>query len=382
MRPAPAMLAAVMAALAAFGAAQGLTYPLLTILMQKQALSPSLIGLSTAMTPLGLILSASLVPAAVRLFGARGLAVAAALAAAVCFIAIGYLQNWVAWFLMRLILGFVVNPLYILGEVWALALSPPERRGRMMGVFNTLMGVGYAAGPLALWLVGTEGWPPFLIGVAGFTGCAVVLALASRGLPGFEDDGGERLSFAWFLAAAPALVAAVAVAAASQQSLYSLIPVFGSAYGLSEGALAALVTALSVGNIVLQTPLGLAAERLGGRTMIIVCAVLVSLCALLMPLLIGGMGIWPLLVVMGGVGYGVYTMALVELGERFRGSALVTGNAAFAVMWGAGGIVGPPGTGLVMEWLGPIGLPGLIAAQSLLLVAFAVLRARRRAGAP
>lgn len=64
-------LAGVTAALAMFGAAQGLSSPLFTLLMQKQGMSPALIGLSAAMMPLGLILSASFVPATVRLVGAR-----------------------------------------------------------------------------------------------------------------------------------------------------------------------------------------------------------------------------------------------------------------------------------------------------------------------
>ena len=54
-----AALAGVTAALAMFGAAQGLSSPLFTLLMQKQCMSPGLIGLSAAMMPLGLILSAS-----------------------------------------------------------------------------------------------------------------------------------------------------------------------------------------------------------------------------------------------------------------------------------------------------------------------------------
>jgi hypothetical protein len=69
-------LAGVTAAITMFGAAQGLSYPLFTILMQRQGLSPTLIGLSSAMMPLGLILSAPLVPAAVRIFGERTLAAA------------------------------------------------------------------------------------------------------------------------------------------------------------------------------------------------------------------------------------------------------------------------------------------------------------------
>jgi len=378
-----AALAGVTAALTMFGAAQGLSYPLFTILMQRQGMSPALIGLSAAMMPLGLVVSASLVPVAVRLVGARGLAVGCALAAGLCFLLIGSLQNWVAWYLLRFMIGFVINPLYILGEVWALALAPPSRRGRIMGVFNAVMGGGYAVGPLALALVGTQGLAPFLVGVTGFVACAVILALVSRRLAGFEQQEGEKTGgLIWFAGLAPALLTAVGLAAATQQSTYALMPVFGAAYGLAEAALAALVTALSIGNIFLQIPLGLAAERFGGRAMIIACASMTAICALLMPIAILSPAIWPLLVIMGGVGYGVYTMALVELGTRFKGGALVAGNAAFALMWGVGGIVGPPGAGFAIEAAGPLGLPVMLATLSFGLVAFALWREhRRRAGA-
>jgi MFS family permease len=279
---------------------------------------------------------------------------------------------------LRLVLGFVVNPLYVLGEVWALALSPPERRGRMMGVFNALMGAGYAVGPLAMIAVGTEGWPPFLVAIGGFLACAAILMLVARGLGGFEADGQPVTGVLTFARVAPALLLAVLVSAACQQSTYSLLPVFGHAYGLPEAALAALVTALSLGNIVLQIPLGLAAEKAGARIMIVGCAMATATCMLLLPVLILTPAVWPLLVVMGGVGYGVYTMALVELGNRFRGSALVAGNAAFALMWGFGGIVGPPASGSAIQAVGPLGLVGVIAGLSLLLVMFALWRSATR----
>lgn len=373
-----AALAGVTAALAMFGAAQGLSSPLFTLLMQKQGMSPALIGLSAAMMPLGLILSASFVPAAVRLVSARNLAVGSSLIGALCFLAIGYLQDWVAWFVIRFIIGVVINPLYILGEVWALSLAPPSRRGRVMGVFNTLMGAGYAAGPFALTLLGTSGWAPFLVGVAGFTLCAVILHAVSSKLTGFEDDGQPASGLVGFAKMAPALLLAVLVSAAVQQSTYALVPVFGASYGLAEAVLASLVMALSLGNILLQIPLGLLAERFGGRAMIIVCALATATCAALLPLLIMTPLIWVVLLVMGAVGYGVYTMALVELGSRFKGSVLVAGNAAFALMWGVGGIVGPPGAGLLMQGIGPLGLPVVIAGLDAVLVMFALYRSSVR----
>jgi len=377
-RNATAALVGVTAALALFGAAQGLSYPLFTILMQGQGMPSSLIGLSAAMMPIGLMLSAGLIPAAVRFFGARRLAVLCALSSAACFVVIGLLQNWIGWFPMRFLLGIVINPLYVLGEVWALSLAPPDRRGRVVGIFNALMGAGYAAGPLALVLVGSQGIAPFAIAVGGFVACALALWLVSAGLTGFEGDEGASGQVLGFARMAPALLLAVLVSAAVQQSTYSLMPVFGVGYSLPEATVAALITALSIGNIVLQIPLGLGAERWGGRAMIVACSSVTALCAFSLPWLIQSSFIWPILVVMGGVGYGTYTMAVVELGTRFKGQALVAGNSAFALMWGLGGIIGPPTTGVMMQQTGPNGLPGMIVALCSVLIGFSIYRAWRR----
>jgi MFS family permease len=376
-----APLAAVTASISVFAIAQGLSYPLFTFLMQKQGLSAAHIGLSASMTPLGLVASAPLVPLVVRLLGARMLAVGCALLAALCFVLVGLLQNDIAWFVVRFFIGVFINPLFVLSEVWMLALAPPERRGRIMGVFNAVTGAGYALGPLALVLVGSEGWPPLLIGVAGFIFCGVLLNFTSSGLRGFESDGMKAQGVLNFWLIAPALLLAVGVSAATQQSIYSLLPVFGAAYGLPEARLAALITVMSIGNIFIQIPLGFAAERFGARAMIIACALVNAICAILLPVVIESPMVWPVLLLMGGAGYGVYTMALVELGNRFAGQALVAGNAAFALMWGIGGIAGPPGSGLVMERIGAPGLPLVIALFSGVLVLFALYRALARARA-
>jgi MFS family permease len=375
-----AALVGVTASVSVFAVAQGLASPLFTFLMQKQGLSPVAIGLSAAMIPFGMIASAPFVPPAVKLFGARGLAVGCAIAAALLFGLAGTLQNAVGWFGVRFLIGVAINPLYILGEVWTIALAPPIWRGRIMGVFTAVTGAGYAAGPLTLTLVGSEGWPPLIIGMLAFFGCALLLLLTTAGLRGFEEEEEKRASGVWqFWTLAPALLLAVIISAACQQSIYALLPVFGAAHALPESTLAALITVMSCGNIVLQIPLGLLAERIGARPMIVSCALMNMVCALLLPVFITSPLIWPILLVMGGVGYGVYTMALIELGNRFSGAALVAGNAAFALMWGIGGIAGPPVSGIAIDVFGAIGLPALIAGLSGALAAYAVYRALSRA---
>ena len=76
----------------------------------------------------------------------------------------------------------------------------------------------------------------------------------------------------------------------------------------------------------------------------------------------------------GAASFGLYTLALVDLGTRFTGSMLVAGNAAFALMWGIGGISGPPVTGVVMNLFGAEAMPILLAAVCLLLAAAAFMR--------
>ena len=103
----------------------------------------------------------------------------------------------------------------------------------------------------------------------------------------------------------------------------------------------------------------------------------VSFLSPLLPLLSESLLRWPLLIVWGGMTYGVYALSLTLLGERFRGTDLVAGNAAFAVMWGVGGILGPLAGGSAMDAMGPQGLPLAMAAACLLFVVLAVYRQGR-----
>jgi MFS family permease len=143
-----AALAGVIATVSVFAIAQGLTYPLLSFILERQGTSSALIGLSAAMTPLGMIASAPLIPLLGRRFGAGTTALTCAGLAALLLSLIGWTQDLLAWFPLRFLLGAVINPLYALSEVWVIALAPPKQRGRMMGINTAIIAAGFAAGPL------------------------------------------------------------------------------------------------------------------------------------------------------------------------------------------------------------------------------------------
>ncbi|MDQ3557645.1 MAG: MFS transporter [Pseudomonadota bacterium] len=369
-------MAGVIATVSVFAIAQGLSYPLLSIILERQGNPAILVGLSAAMTPCGLMASAPLIPLLSRRFGAGPTALICALFAALLFALIGWTENLAAWFPLRFLVGVVIGPLYVLSEVWLIGLAPPERRGRVVGIYTTAISAGLAAGPFSLMLVGTHGWPPYLVGIAAFLACTVCLAATLPRLPPTEREGAAA-SLRSFLPHAPVLLLAVMVMAAFEQTALSLFPVYGMAYGIGEFGISALLAVLIAGNIALQIPIGIVSERYRPRSVMIACAALSGLGCLVLPVLIGTVWQWPFVFLWGALSYGIYTTAFLELGDRFTGSMLVAGNAAFALMWGFGGIAGPPATGALMDTFGVQGFPAVLAFLCLGLAAVALLAQRR-----
>lgn len=368
-----AAIAGIIATVSVFAISQGLTFPLLTFILERQGHSSSLIGLSAAMTPLGIIASAPFIAAASKRFGSGQTALACAALSALILALIGWTQNAYLWFPLRFLLGVVINPLYVLSEVWMITLAPPSQRGRLLGLYAAIISIGFALGPFSLALVGTEGASAFILGVCSFIVCGLSLALVLPRLPELHlgEDGGSMRAF---LPLAPVLLAAVFVAAAVEQVVLSLLPVYGIGHGLPEQRLATLLTVFVLGNIALQVPFGFATERWSPRALLVVGALVAALCCLLFPLLVETVALWPLIFALGAFSYGLYTVALVELGARFTGAMLIAGNAAFAMMFGVGGLVGSPIAGAAMDAIGLEGLPLALALFCVALAIFALLR--------
>jgi MFS family permease len=368
-----AALIGVIATVTIFAVAQGLSYPLLSFILERQGASAAYVGMSAAMTPLGLIAGSPLIPPLVRVVGAPRLALLCAIVAGLSIGLIGWRQDVIAWFPLRFLVGLAIGPLYVLSEVWIIGLAPADRRGRILGFYTATISAGFAAGPFSLTVVGTQGWPPFAVCVGAFAVCALSLVLI---LPRLPPMSRERTSIRAFLPLAPTLLLAVFVTAAFEQAIFSLFPLYGTSYGIAERGMSALLGVLVAGNIVLQVPLGMAAERFGTRAAMVGCAVFTAAGCALLPLLIQTWMIWPFVLVWGATSFGFYTIALMELGARFSGAMLVAGNAAFALLWGFGGIAGSPVAGAAMDLMGPQGLPLVLGIMCVVLALARVARAQ------
>ena len=72
-------LFATISAITVFGFALGLMFPLLALIMERDGISPDMIGYNTAMPTLGIIAAVFTIPALVRKFGAKTATISSAL---------------------------------------------------------------------------------------------------------------------------------------------------------------------------------------------------------------------------------------------------------------------------------------------------------------
>ena len=349
-------IVAAISTIGVFCLTTGLSYPLLALILENRGTSTGLIGLNAAMTPLGIIVSSPFIPMLTRRMGAWFMCVASLCLAAVLLVLLGVFRDVMIWFPLRFLLGVANTVIFITSEAWINQLAEPGIRGRTIGLYTTIAAAGFALGPLALALIGSQGWLPFLVGVAGILMALPFVVMAREHLP--EFNGKEKASVFSFFSLAPLLLLAVVAAALFDQVVMSLLPIYGLRHGATEATGSLMLTVLIVGNVLLQIPIGWLADRFSRRYLLSWLAfATVAGCILLVWWIEGSTLIWPMLFVWGAVAFGTYTIAMIDLGDRFSGALLLAGNSAFGVMWGLGGIIGPSVSGVAMDLVGPEGLP-------------------------
>ena len=141
-----------------------MTYPLLSLILESRGVSTDMIGVNSAMMPIGILLFAPVIPVVTRRYGARIVAVIAALLTAVLILSYKVFDNLAAWFLLRLLQGMSISTLFVLSEAWIVGFASSEHRGRIVAIYGSILSLSFGAGPALVGWIGIEGWTPFVLG--------------------------------------------------------------------------------------------------------------------------------------------------------------------------------------------------------------------------
>jgi len=366
-------LAAVIASISIVGMTFGITSPLLSLILERQGVSYTLISVNSAMAAAGSIAFAPLLPSLVRRFGTANVLLASIAMILVSLAILPMFPNFWAWFAIRFLYGMGGGALFILSEAWINQIVPDAQRGRLLGLYVTVMSIGLAVGPLILIVVGTEGLAPFLVGIVVVALGSIPVILARGSAPPIATR--SSISLLRYIRIAPSgTLAGLTLGFIETLALY-LLPLYALRRGL-EGDLAVLpVTVFVTGATVIPLFFGWLADRWDRRTVLAIAATIAGLSvSAYLFVATGSIGFWIATFIWGGTATAIYSVGLTLLGQRFKGADLVAASAVIVTMYSIGTLVGPIVTGAAMDAWDVSALPIVAAAVSLIYAAIVVAR--------
>lgn len=366
-----AAISAAITCVAVVGIGLSLSIPLLSLEMSRMGASSTMVGINTAVAGLASIVTVPFVPALAARVGVVRLLVLAIALGALTLIGFKLLPNLGWWFALRFVFSATLGVLFVLSEFWINEAAPPARRGIVMGIYATVLALGFAVGPTLLTVLGTQGYAPYLAGAGLFVLGAIPLILA-RGLSPHMSRG-KGLPFIAYLRLAPAATFAALVYGAVETGGFAILPLYGLRIGYEAETAAGLVSLMAVGNVMFQIPFGWLSDRFDRRLVLLASAAGGAIGAALIPLASTSFGtLAVLLVIWGGLAGTLYTVGLALLGASVSGRELAGANAAFVVLYNVGLMLGPPIIGGGMDLMPPQGfayaLCGLFVAYVLLIL--------------
>ncbi|MCE2518724.1 MAG: MFS transporter [Alphaproteobacteria bacterium] len=375
-------LAAVIASMAAIATFYGFSGQFLSFVLEDRGVGGALIGLSGAMQMAGIFVIMPVLPGLMRRLGpARLMMIGAVLALASIALMALFIDVWI-WFPLRLALGAAQSMMWTTGETWLNHESDDRNRGRTISVFMFAVAVGFAAGPFILAEVGSQGATPFVTTaiMIGFIILPLVVARGIRIAPGERPSA----SLHQYVRLAPVPMVANLMFGMIGSTFMALLAVYGLRLGMDEALSARMLGWQGWGGAAMTFLLAWLASRFDRTLLLAVCTAAGALASLLLPWIpemrsvgtpgipwiddIGGVLLISYLMIFGGVRAAHYGIAIMLVGDRFRGADLPSATTVFGLMFCSGSILGPALGGLAMDLWDPHGLAGAVFLFHLLLL--------------
>jgi MFS family permease len=311
----------------------------------------------------------------VRVFAALGSFMSAGLIALALLV-----EPW-AWTALRLLVGFCMSGVYVTAESWLNGAATNQTRGKVLSAYMIAQTLGII-GAQGLLTLGDAAAATLFIGASILVSISFgPILLSAVAVPVAEVS--RPMSLSGLFRNSPLGTVGIFVLGGVYAAQSGMAAVFGARIGLSADQIALFVAMLFGGALALQYPIGWLSDRIDRRKLIFAAAAIGGACCVLGWL--SGDAVWPLMAsafLAGGVTTPLYALFLAYTNDTLSAEDMPAASGGLVMTFGVGAILGPLGTGVAMQSLGPPGfwlsLGVCFAAISL----FALYRMTQREATP
>lgn len=332
-----------------------------TVVPLKMALDnqpPWLIGLVGSSYSVGFLIGCFTIPSLIRRIGhIRAFAVFAAVQAAFALSFAVLPAEW--WGGSRLFMGVAGAGHAICIESWISGQARASHRGRIFGLYQILNRLSLIGSQIAVGYAAVQSHDIFLLASAAFSLALIPVALTRARGPEAPEAVKIRVGMLW--RQAPAAVVGCVYVGLMGGAMTTVSPAYGILIGLDQKAAILLTAAVQIGALLLQFPMGMLADRIDSRIiMLSTASVVVAATLSLGAMTYLGSGYSRLWLYGGfaliGASFSLYAVSVTHAYMRIGQERAVGLSAALLLLWGVGSAIGPMAAAGFMQVIGPQGL--------------------------
>jgi MFS family permease len=282
-------------------------------------------------------------------------------------------QDVALWTGLRFIDGFCMAGVFVCLESWLNERADSETRGTVLAGYMIALYAGQAIGQFLLNLAHERPLMPFAI--ASIVLSLAVIPIAVTRIVGPTLEWRARLTVQRLYDVSPLGIVGAAVTGLMIGAFYAMGAVYIRRLGMDLSDTAAFMSAVILGGVVLQWPIGRLSDRYDRRRVIagtFAATIVVCICIALF----GAPGKFFLLLasIFGGLTFALYPLCVAHTNDHLNGDERVGASGGLVMAYSLGAAIGPVMGAAAMALFGPAGLYIFLALVALGAFIFAVWR--------
>ena len=286
------------------------------------------------------------------------------------------------WVLSRAVTGFFAAATAMVIESWLNERATNESRGMIFSFYISITLLGVVGGQMTVAFADIQTQTLFL--VAGIYYCFAMLPTLVSNAQSPQPLSEVSLDLVALYRNSPVSFVGILLVGIANGAWGTLGAVFGAKAGLSAGDIALMMTITIFAGAAMQLPAGRMSDKMDRRYVLALLSGVAFLAGFQL-LAVQPENVMTLLILIGVYGAAanaLYPIAVAHANDFAKSSDFVAISGGLLLLYGIGTVIGPSVGGPVMQYLGPYSLFAVTALAHLLIVAYALVRSRRRAPVP
>ena len=282
----------------------------------------------------------------VRVFAALGSLVSAA------FILYAAVVDPIAWWLLRVLVGFCFSGIYVVAESWLNHSASNQSRGKALSLYMMVQMAGMVLGQLLLNIADPGGYNLFvLITVLVSISFAPILLSSSSAAP--LQQSARSMPLKELIETSPLACFGILLLGGVYAVLYAMSPVYATERGLSVAQTSYFITGIFLGAMVFQYPIGWLSDKFDRRYLIIGVTALGALVAMMGMYLSDSYTVLLIVaVLLGGLSNPLYSLLVAYANDYLEQDQMASAAGGLLFISGCGAMTGPIIVGSAMTHLG------------------------------